>query len=116
MAPTCATFARRRGCEFGVFGVLFVLVMRVGGGGDGALFFAVGFEVGIRSIARSRSRQRLLLVLLSAGPPKNRFAIREERDYVTQDDFMRAVRKLCDAKKLESTLNYDSAFGDGGQK
>jgi 26S proteasome regulatory subunit T4 len=35
---------------------------------------------------------------------------------VTQDDFMRAVRKLCDAKKLESTLNYDSAFGDGGQK
>jgi hypothetical protein len=48
--------------------------------------------------------------------PKNRFAIREERDYVTQDDFMRAVRKLCDAKKLESTLNYDSAFGDGGQK
>lgn len=50
------------------------------------------------------------------NPNKNRFAIREERDYVTQDDFMRAVRKLCDAKKLESTLNYDSAFGDGGQK
>ena len=47
---------------------------------------------------------------------QHRFAIREERDYVTQDDFMRAVRKLCDAKKLESTLNYDSAFGDGGQK
>ena len=54
---------------------------------------------------------------LSRAPkPKHRFAIREERDYVTQDDFMRAVRKLCDAKKLESTLNYDSAFGDGGQK
>jgi hypothetical protein len=27
-----------------------------------------------------------------------------------------AVRKLTDAKKLETTLNYDSSFGDGGQK
>ncbi len=27
-----------------------------------------------------------------------------------------AVRKMADAKKLETTLNYDSAFGDGGQK
>ena len=35
------------------------------------------------------------------------FAIRDERDYVVQEDFMKAVRKLNDAKKLESTLNYD---------
>lgn len=28
---------------------------------------------------------------------------------------MKAVRKLNDAKKLEGTLSYDSAFGDGGR-
>ncbi|KAJ1662571.1 26S proteasome subunit rpt4 [Coemansia sp. RSA 1813] len=35
------------------------------------------------------------------------FAIREERDYVVQDDFMKAVRKVADAKKLESKLDYE---------
>ena len=44
------------------------------------------------------------------------FAIRDERDYTVHDDFMKAVRKLVEAKKLESTLSYDSSFGDGGQK
>lgn len=44
------------------------------------------------------------------------FAIRDERDYVVQEDFMRAVRKMNEAKKLEGTLNYDSAFGDGKGK
>eukprot|EP01023_Acetabularia_acetabulum_P002628 TRINITY_DN11092_c1_g1_i4.p1 TRINITY_DN11092_c1_g1~~TRINITY_DN11092_c1_g1_i4.p1 ORF type:complete len:401 (+),score=66.37 TRINITY_DN11092_c1_g1_i4:140-1342(+) len=44
------------------------------------------------------------------------FAIREERDYIIQEDFMKSVRKLNDAKKLESTLNYDTTFGDGGNK
>jgi 26S proteasome regulatory subunit T4 len=44
------------------------------------------------------------------------FAIRDERDYVVQEDFMKASRKLNDAKKLESTLSYDSSFGDGGSK
>lgn len=39
------------------------------------------------------------------------FAIRDERDYVVQEDFMKAVRKLNDAKKLESSLTYDSSFG-----
>jgi hypothetical protein len=29
---------------------------------------------------------------------------------------LQAVRKMMDAKKLESTLNYDSSFGDGNQK
>ena len=33
------------------------------------------------------------------------FAIREERDYVIQDDFMKAVRKVADAKKLETKLD-----------
>ncbi|KAJ2723480.1 26S proteasome subunit rpt4 [Coemansia sp. Benny D115] len=35
------------------------------------------------------------------------FAIRAERDYVIQDDFMKAVRKVADAKKLESKLEYE---------
>lgn len=38
------------------------------------------------------------------------FAIRDERDYVIHDDFMKAVRKMIDAKKLEGSLNYDSSF------
>lgn len=35
------------------------------------------------------------------------FAIRDERDYVIQDDFMKAVRKVADAKRLETKLDYD---------
>ena len=34
------------------------------------------------------------------------FAIRGERDYVLQEDFMKAVRKLKENKKLESKLDY----------
>jgi len=34
-------------------------------------------------------------------------AIRAERDYVIEEDFMKAVRKVADAKKLESTMNYE---------
>lgn len=30
-------------------------------------------------------------------------------------DFMKAARKLNDAKKLESSATYDSSFGDGGK-
>lgn len=44
------------------------------------------------------------------------FAIRDERDYVVHEDFMKAVRKLNDAKKLETTISYDTTFGDGGKK
>eukprot|EP00842_Homolaphlyctis_polyrhiza_P006894 jgi/Hompol1/794/HPOL_002409-RA len=35
------------------------------------------------------------------------FAIRDERSYVVQDDFMKAVRKVADTKKLETKLDYD---------
>jgi 26S proteasome regulatory subunit T4 len=35
------------------------------------------------------------------------FAIRAERDYVVEEDFLKAVRKVSDAKKLESQLNYE---------
>jgi len=34
------------------------------------------------------------------------FAIRAERDYVIEEDFMKAVRKVVDNKKLESKLDY----------
>eukprot|EP00210_Caulerpa_lentillifera_P002035 g1950.t1 len=44
------------------------------------------------------------------------FAIRDERDYVVHEDFMKAVRKLNDAKKLETTIAYDASWGDGGKK
>ena len=34
------------------------------------------------------------------------FAVREEREYVTEEDFVAASRKLSEMKKLESTLEY----------
>ena len=34
------------------------------------------------------------------------FAIRAERDYAIQEDFMRAVRKIAETKKLETKLDY----------
>lgn len=34
-------------------------------------------------------------------------AIRAERDYVIQDDFMKSVRKVAESKKLESKLEYE---------
>jgi len=34
------------------------------------------------------------------------FAIRDMRDYCIQEDFMKAVRKLSDSKKLETKLEY----------
>lgn len=34
------------------------------------------------------------------------FAIRAEREWVIQEDFMKAVRKVADNKKLESKLDY----------
>lgn len=37
---------------------------------------------------------------------------RDERDYVVQEDFMKAVRKLAEAKKLESPSPFSSDFGD----
>lgn len=34
------------------------------------------------------------------------FAIREDRDYVLEEDFMRAARKIAENKKLESKMDY----------
>ncbi|KAL6120539.1 hypothetical protein NUSPORA_02713 [Nucleospora cyclopteri] len=33
-------------------------------------------------------------------------ALREERDFVTNEDFIKSVRKISDSKKLETKLNY----------
>jgi 26S proteasome regulatory subunit T4 len=35
------------------------------------------------------------------------FAIRVKRDYVIEEDFMKAARKLTEAKKLEGKLDYE---------
>ena len=34
------------------------------------------------------------------------FAIRADRDYVLEEDFMKACRKLTETKKLESKMDY----------
>lgn len=34
------------------------------------------------------------------------FAIRAERDYVIEEDFSKAVRKVAESKKLESKFDY----------
>lgn len=36
------------------------------------------------------------------------FAIRAERDYVIEEDFFKAARKIAENKKLESKLDYES--------
>jgi 26S proteasome regulatory subunit T4 len=35
------------------------------------------------------------------------FAIRDDRDYVVHDDLVKATRKMQDAKKLETKLDYE---------
>jgi len=35
------------------------------------------------------------------------FAIRADREYIVEEDFMKAVRKIAEVKKLESKLDYD---------
>lgn len=37
------------------------------------------------------------------------YAIRAERDYVLQEDFMKAARKISDTKKFEGKLDYDKS-------
>ena len=34
------------------------------------------------------------------------YAIRADRDYVLEEDFMKAARKLAENKKLESKMDY----------
>ena len=46
--------------------------------------------------------ERVLYVLCGEGM----FAIRAERDYVIEEDFLKGVRKIADNKKLETKLDY----------
>ena len=46
------------------------------------------------------------LTLYSIPPHTGMFAIRAEREYVMNEDFMKAVRKVADTKKLEAKLDY----------
>lgn len=39
--------------------------------------------------------------------PPGMFAIRGERAYIIEEDFMKAVRKVAEAKKLEGVLHYE---------
>jgi 26S proteasome regulatory subunit T4 len=34
------------------------------------------------------------------------FAIRDDRDYVVEEDFTKAARKIAETKKLETKLEY----------
>jgi len=45
--------------------------------------------------------------LRNVGTEAGMFAIRADRDYVVGEDFMKAVRKVAEAKKLETQLNYE---------
>lgn len=38
------------------------------------------------------------------------FAIRVGRDYVTEDDFIKAARKIKETKKLESKMDYSKVW------
>ena len=38
------------------------------------------------------------------------FAIRADRDYTVQEDFMKAARKIQETKKLESKLDYSKVW------
>jgi 26S proteasome regulatory subunit T4 len=35
------------------------------------------------------------------------FAIRAERNYIIEEDFMKAVRKISEVKKLETVIDYE---------
>ncbi|CAM9382716.1 unnamed protein product, partial [Discosporangium mesarthrocarpum] len=44
--------------------------------------------------------------LRNVGTEAGLFAIRADRDYVLEEDFMKAVRKIAENKKLEGKLDY----------
>jgi len=48
----------------------------------------------------------LCLILLLCFIVSGMFAIRADREYVIEEDFLKAVRKIADNKKLETKLDY----------
>ncbi|KAB0395350.1 hypothetical protein E2I00_014943 [Balaenoptera physalus] len=56
----------------------------------------------LRNVCTEAGKGLNHVVLFSTGM----FAIRADHDFVVQEDFMKAVRKVADSKKLESKLDY----------
>lgn len=61
----------------------------------------IDFE-GIAKICENFNGADLRNVCTEAGL----FAIRENRDFVIEDDFFKGARKLKDVKKIETKLSY----------
>jgi len=45
---------------------------------------------------------------MSSFPYSGLFAIKAEREAISQDDLNKAVRKVAEAKKLEGTITYQA--------
>lgn len=71
-------------------------------------FGSIDYEV-VAKLAENFSGADLRNLCTEAGM----YAIRDERDYITQNDFFKAVGKLLDLKKLESSLIYEGIFWTG---
>jgi 26S proteasome regulatory subunit T4 len=65
------------------------------------VLFLVDYE-GVVKLSEDFNGADLRNVCTEAGM----HAIRAERDYVINEDFMKAVRKVGDTKKLETKLDY----------
>lgn len=72
---------------------------------NGADLRNVCTEAGVLSSSHSNVKHTSypLIALIAAGL----FAIRSDRDYVLEEDFMKAARKIAETKKLEGTLSYE---------
>ena len=108
-APTCATSAQRRACLPSAMSVT-TWCRRAGAGARGWLPDCARNERLIVPPIAPRHGRRLPDLCLSAHPFPPMF-----RPPHVQEDFMKAVRKLGEAKKLEGHLAYSADFGDGGK-
>ncbi|CAM0908652.1 unnamed protein product [Alopecurus aequalis] len=66
----------------------------------------IGYEVAAK-LAEGFNAADMRNVCTEAGMA----AIRAERDYAIDEDFMKGVRKIAEAKKLESSADYKADFG-----
>ena len=73
-------------------------VVKLSDGFNGADLRNVCTEAGLFAIRSVQMYSSLTL--------RNKFSCRGEREYVTDEDFNKAVRKVADSKKLETKLDY----------
>ena len=78
-------------------------IVKLSDGFNGADMRNVCTEAGTSLSCRSNESLIVLIRLLYCI---GMFAIRAERDYVQEDDFSKAVRKVAESKKLESKFDY----------